>query len=335
MVSDMTHWERVKAALTGGDIDRPPISMWKELQPDATSHRTLVEATLAFQSEYDWDFVNINPRDGYQCGNWAKDIGRKNSAFRSSELFDWVVKSPDDWSKIEILDPTTGTMGEHLDALDQIVKQTSAEVPVLMVMSTPLAVAAQLAGSSDSMLRLIECDVKALKPALDVITEVLSRFAIEALNRGAAGLFVTTGEWASYDRLSDNEYAALGRPYDVRLFKSVADDSEFSVLHVCESENMLVELKDYPVHAYSWEAQDDTNVWLLEAAKLTRKAVIGGLSLETLTMGLPEAVAEEVRWNNEMIEGSGWMIAPGCEIPSNTPPENLRSAKAAVDALGI
>ncbi|MCH7800195.1 MAG: hypothetical protein IIC24_01495 [Chloroflexi bacterium] len=333
MVDQMTRWERVRAALTGGDVDRIPISLWRHFWGQETTAQGLSDAMMGFQNEYDWDFMKINPRASYHAEDWGLKMRFSGSDSQSHETVDWPVKSPADWRKIERLDPTVGALGEQLQALELIAKQAGGEVPLLMTVFTPLAVAAQLAGSADAMSRLIDDDPDALKPALDAITETLSAFAGKVMDRGAAGLFFATTAWASYDRLSDDDYASLGRPYDLRVLEAVSD-AEFNVLHVCNSDNMLTELRDYPVDAYNWDALDDTNVWVLEGAKITLKAVIGGLShTTTLATGTPQEVAEEVRWTAEMIEGSGWMLGPGCAIPSQTPPENLRAAREAVNGL--
>ena len=333
MADQMTRWERVRAALTGGDIDRIPISMWRHFLSQETTAQGLADAMMGFQNEYDWDFMKINPRASYHAEDWGLKMRFSDSDSQGQEIVDWPVKSPEDWSKIERLDPTIGAFGEQLKAVELIAERAGGEIPLLMTVFTPLAVAAQLAGNEDAMSRFIDDDPNALKPALDAITETLSAFAEEVMDRGAAGLFFATTRWASYDRLSDDDYASLGRPYDLRVLEAVSG-AEFNVLHVCGSDNMLAELRDYPVDAYNWDAQDDTNVWVLEGGKITLKAVIGGLShTTTLVTGTPQEVAEEVRWTAEMIEGSGWMLGPGCTIPSQTPPENLRAARDAVDGL--
>jgi uroporphyrinogen decarboxylase len=277
--------------------------------------------------------MKINPRASYHAEDWGLKMRFSGSDSQAHETVDWPVKSPHDWSKIERLDPTQGVLGEQLEALELISERAKGEVPLLMTVFTPLAVAAELAGSADAMSQLIEEDSDALKPALDAITETFSAFAKEVMSRGAAGLFFATTSWASYGRLSDDEYAVLGRPYDLRVLESISG-AEFNVLHVCESDNMLSELRDYPVDAFNWDTQDETNVWLVEGAKMTRKAVIGGMSQKsTLLTGTPAEVAEEVRWNVEMIEGNGLILGPACAVSSNTPVENLRAARDAVTGL--
>lgn len=333
MADQMTRWERVRAALSGGDIDRPPISMWRHFPGQESTAQGLVDAMMGFQEEFDWDFMKINPRASFQAEDWGLELRPGDGEPGGRRTVDWPVKRPEDWNRVSPLDPAADALGEHLGALEQIASRTQGEIPLLMTVFTPLSVAAQLTGGADKMSQLIDDDPDAINPALDAISETLSAFAAGVVDRGAAGIFFATTRWASYGRLSDDQYAALGRPYDLRVLDA-ARDAEFNVFHICESDNMLVELKDYPVQAYNWDAQDETNVWLVEGAKLTRKAVIGGLSQRTtLATGTPQEVAEEVSWTADMIDGSGWMLGPGCAINPRTPAENLRAARDAVETL--
>ena len=100
----MDHRERVLATLRGEEVDRPPISMWRHFFPQETSSEGLAEAMLGFQRRYDWDFMKVNPRASYH----AEDFGLR------------PVLEPDDWLKLEVLDPEQGVLGEHLQALDAI-----------------------------------------------------------------------------------------------------------------------------------------------------------------------------------------------------------------------
>ena len=50
MVDRMTHWERVRASLTGSAVDRPPVSIWRDLYGQGTTAQGLADAMLGFQS---------------------------------------------------------------------------------------------------------------------------------------------------------------------------------------------------------------------------------------------------------------------------------------------
>ena len=71
MTESMNHRERVLACLAGGDVDRPPVSMWRHFYAEETAPDTLAEAMLGFQRDYDWDFMKVNPRASYHAEDWG------------------------------------------------------------------------------------------------------------------------------------------------------------------------------------------------------------------------------------------------------------------------
>ena len=331
MVDQMTHWERVRAALKGESVDRAPVSLWRHFYSRETSAQGLAEAMLDFQRRFDWDFMKVNPRASYHSEDWGVRLRFSGTDSRGHEVADWPVREASDWETLRPLDIREGVLGEQLEALGLIAEGLDGQVPFLMTVFTPLSVAGQLAGSEDAMLAFLRENPGPVHHALEVITETFSGYGTECLNAGAAGLFYATTRWATYDRLTDEQYAEFGRPYDLRLL-SALPASEFHVLHVCGSNNMLPALADYPVAAFNWDAQDETNVWLKEGGKVTGKAVIGGVSHRSLLAeGSPEEVAGEASWTVDTMEGSQWMLGPGCTFPAEAPEANLRALR---DAFG-
>jgi uroporphyrinogen decarboxylase len=182
------------------------------------------------------------------------------------------------------------------------------------------------------MMAFLKEDPKKMHQVLEVITETYVDFAKESLNTGAWGLFYATTRWATYNRMTDEEYAEFGRPYDLKLLEAFAN-ADFNVMHVCQSKSMLRTLADYPVHAFNWDTQDPSNVWLKEGREITCKAVIGGVGRgTTLVHGTPDQVAAEVKKARTEMGNQGWMVGPGCTFPPEAPEENLKAIREAVSA---
>ena len=199
-----------------------------------------------------------------------------------------------------------------------------------MTVFTPLAIAAQLVGSDDALAAHLEGSPEAVHRALDAIAETYAAFSTECLGLGASGIFLATTTWGSYDRLTDEEYDRFGRPYDLCVLEAVAD-ADFNILHVCRSNNMLSALADYPVAAFNWDTQDDTNVWIKEGEKITGKAAIGGIfHRQDLVDATPQEVVGEIDWIVDALDGTHWMLGSGCTIRPETPAANLRALRDAV-----
>jgi uroporphyrinogen decarboxylase len=135
--------------------------------------------------------------------------------------------------------------------------------------------------------------------------------------------------------MSAEEYRAWARPTDLRLI-AAAEGAFFNVLHVCKRNNLLFDVADYPVAAFSWAATDDTNPSLSAALPRLRGAAMGGISHEhSLQQSGPEAALAELRGALEQTGGRRWLVAPGCSIAPTTPAANLRAVRDAVESVRL
>jgi uroporphyrinogen decarboxylase len=331
-MEQMSKRERVRAALEGKPIDRPPISCWRHFFEQETSAAGLAEAMLGFQHTYDWDFMKVNPRACYHAEPWGCRFQYSGQADIDPKLIEPAIRKPDDWRQIKPLSPTTGAFGEQLEALRLIGEELHGEVPFVETIFTPLSVAGRLVGSDDVMYEHLSRYPERIHEALEAICVTFERFAGACVDAGVDGIFYATTGWATYDRLSDAEYDDFGRPYDVRVLKAV-QGAPFNILHVCRSHNMLWKLMDYPAHAINWATADSTNPSISEVWQRSHRPIIGGVDHQgTLRQGSPAEVTAEIM-NAVAQTRQGLLIGPGCSISPQTPAANIRAARATV-ALG-
>src|SRR5512132_2018739 len=93
----MTSRERVWAALRGEPVDRPPISFWGHFYHRESSADDLVQATLEFQRDYDWDWIKLNPRKHYHVEPWGVRYRYSGVPGEKPALEAWPIHTPDDW----------------------------------------------------------------------------------------------------------------------------------------------------------------------------------------------------------------------------------------------
>ena len=333
MVSKMTHWERIRAALKGDEVDCLPVSMWRHFFARESSADTLAEAMLGFQRRFDWDFMKVNPRASYHVEDWG--VKMKYEGDGEPRMVEAPVKAPGDWKKLKVLDVNKGVLKEHLDALELIAHGLKGKLPFIMTVFTPMAIASRLTDSEEIFLRHLREHTAKVNHALEVITETYINFARACMGRGASGLFYATTAWATSDRLTEKEYVTYARPYDLRLLKALPK-AEFHVLHVCRNNNLLNAVADYPVHALSWDARGKGNLSLAEGkAVVGGRAVIGGVPHgNNLTQSSPIQLAAEIKSMMVAMGDKGWMLGPGCTFPAETPEANIRAIRDAA-AVGI
>jgi uroporphyrinogen decarboxylase len=329
----MNKLQRMDAALRNQPVDRPPVSLWRHFYECERTAEELAGAMLAFHKKYDWDWMKVNPRASYHVEGWGVKLnygaGGPND---KPNIVDYPIKSVADWGRLKPLSLTEGVLDEQLEALERINEALAGEAYFIETIFNPLSIAADMVADEQKILDVMANEPQALKDALEVITETFTGFASECIKAGACGIFFATTEWASRDRLNEEQWEEWGRPYDLRVLEAVKE-APLNVLHVCKNNNLLYCLADYPVHAINWAVGSPGNPSLRDVQLNTDKAVIGGYMNETLRESTPAHITLEARQAREHTGGRRWILGPACAIPVDCPEENIRAARAAADHL--
>lgn len=202
----------------------------------------------------------------------------------------------------------------------------------MMTLFSPLNIAYKLCGDRVSGQRLVEDlreSPRLVHAGLAVIRDVVIDYAAACLEMGASGFFFAT-QMATTDLMTRQEFQEFGIPYDLAVLESFAAKSRVTMLHVCKQNLMFDLVADYPVHVINWAART-SGTTLSDGRRLTRKAVAGGLSLETLHRGTEEEVRAEVGAAIAEAGPKGFILAPDCVIPGPSPDANLAAARRAVE----
>lgn len=329
----MTSRERVWAALRGEPVDRPPISFWGHFYHREQSAEDLVEATLEFQNEHHWDWVKLNPRKHYHVEPWGVTYRYSGLAAEKPVLENWPVHQADDWTAITERPPDRGALGEQIEAVSMLRRRLSPDIPLIETVFTPLAILGEMVSEPGELRLHLRTLPNAVKGALEAVTATYVPYVRRLIEAGADGIYFATVDWASRDLLSPEEYRQWARPWDERLIAAAAG-APFNVLHVCKRRNLLFELADYPVSAFSWDATDPLNPTFRDALPKLRAAVMGGVSHEaSIKAQDPSAAIAELRSAYEQTSGRRWLAGPGCSIPPTTPAANLQALRAAVESM--
>jgi len=323
------HKERVRRALRGEEVDRPPVSFWGHDFFREWSAAELAEYTVEFQRRHDFDFVKLNPRATYYYEAWGNTYDRPDEP-RQPRMLSHALRSAADLGAIEEIDPTAGPFGEQLEALGLVVRQLGEEVDIVQTVFSPLAVAGRLAGPDLGVFRRwIEDDPAAVHTGLATIARVLARYSAGCVAAGASGIFFATTEWATRDACDEAFYREFGRPYDLQVLHAVKD-APLNIAHICRARNLLELTLDYPVAAFNWSTAEEGNLSLAEGLGRTDKAVIGGLDQRQVHRADAGVLAEQARAAIRESGGRRMMVSAGCAISPLTPPETLQAVVEAV-----
>lgn len=323
-MATMTRCARLRATLAGEPVDRTAVALWRHFPGDDQRPADLAWATLAWQAQWDWDFIKVSPASSFCLVDWGAADQWVGGDEGNREYTARVVHAPADWRKLTPLDPVAGRLGDQLDCLRRIAAGVDADTPFIQTIFSPLAQAKNLAGAEGLITHIRRAPAE-VHAALETITETTLRFVRAARATGIAGIYYAI-QMANYGLLSEAEYRAFGEPYDRRILAAVAD-CWFNMLHLHGREGMFDLVADYPAHALNWHDRESGPTL---AAGLHRfpGAVCGGLEhWEDLLRGDPALIRARIADAMAQTGGRRLIVASGCVAPVNAPFSNLRAVR--------
>jgi uroporphyrinogen decarboxylase len=322
--SEMTRWERVRAALRGEETDRVPVALWRHWPPDDETPEGLAAVTLRWQQMYDFDLVKLTPTGTYGIEGWGGRTSYTSANHGMRAVVKHGVTSADQWPELEQLDVTKGYLGNQIAALQLVADELQNSAPILQTIFSPLTTVRKLAG--DRIFTDLRLHPETFKQGLQIVAETHARFALESIKAGAHGVFFAT-QCASYRLLSEAEYREFGESYDRIILDAVRPEAEIIMIHAHGMDLMFDLIAGFPADAINWHDQV-TSPSLQEGQERFPGMVVGGINeWHTLLDGPPEAIQAEIR---DAIARS-LMIGPGCVVPINTSPLHLQAAREAVE----
>jgi uroporphyrinogen decarboxylase len=326
----MSKRDRLAAAIRGEETDRPLVALWRHFPTDDQDPEQLALSAIAFQTQYDWDFIKLTPSSSYCVEGWGCRVAYRGHPEGTSEYLVRPIEGPQDWARLEPLDPQNSPLGQQLMAIRRARELAGPDVPIIETIFSPLTQARNLIGGGLEVVHLRRHRVE-LQHALEVITETTVRFVRAAIAAGADGIFYAV-QHASAAVLSEAEYREACRPLDLRVLEAAQDSgASFNLLHLHGLHTYLDLLADYPAHALNWHDRD-TGPSLAEGARRFPGLVVGGLSQRDLVEGTPQSVRALAHEAIAQLNGRRLCLATGCVLPTVAPWGNVRALRAAVEA---
>ena len=307
----MNKIERVTGALKGDEVDRPPFSFWYHFGLQHMPGRTHAEAEIDFYRAYDLDFLKVMSDYPYPLPGGLE-----------------AVETEEDWSRIEPISPDNECWSEQLTALSRINDAIGKEAMFIETIFSPWITARRLARSG-VLATAREAYPDALLAAMDAIATSLAAYAKQAVERGAAGIFLSLGA-ATDDVMTSEEYKTWGRPFDLKILEAVGD-APFNVLHIHGKRIHFDSVSDYPVSALNW-SHFLTEPSLIEGKRRSGKTVLGGIDEATASHVSAPEISEQVKNAISEVGVRGLIVTPGCSITTDTREMSLRAIRAAVES---
>lgn len=320
--------ERLQAVLAGERPDRVPVAMWRHFPVDDQDPVTLAEATIAFQKDFDFDFVKVSPASSFCVRDWGVKDEWRGDPEGTRKYTQYVIDSPADWGRLRPLPANRGALGAQLKCLRRLQMAFGEEVPFIQTVFSPLSQAKHLAGEQ-RLLEHLRREPGSVLQGLQVIADTTAAWLQLARREGIAGVFFAAQQ-ASYRLMSREDYARFGEPFDLHVL-GAAEGLWLNVLHL-HGESIMFDLADsYPVRVVNWHDRE-TAPSLREALDRTRRVLCGGLSRrETMVLGDARTVQRQAQEAIRATRGRRFVLGTGCVVPVVAPRGNLVAARRSVE----
>jgi len=324
----MTSYERVMARLSGKPVDKIPnlnIAMalvakcagvtYREYAQD---YRKLVEGNLICVEEFGIDAVSA-----------ISDPVREASAFGSAIVFPengvphcvpHLLEDKIDLSRVKIVNPLESPRTlDRIKAVELLKQSVGRDYPVIGWVEGVLAELGDLRNVSNLMFDLVEEEAW-LPELMDIVLQQQKRFALEQIKAGAD--IVGVGN-AVASLIGPALYEEVALKYDKELANFIKQNGAKVKLHICGNIEPLLSL----IKQVEPDILDID--WMVDFKKAVdtfrgvQTSVCGNLDpVAVLLQGSVEEVERKTR-ECVAVADETTIIAAGCEVPAETPQENL------------
>ena len=330
-MSIITHRQRLETCLSGEKPDRPPVALWRHFPVDDQTPEGLAEATLNFQKLYQFDFVKVTPASSFCVKDWGSQDEWTGDPEGTRDYTHRVIQQPEDWTRLQALDPARGHLGDQLKCLEILEAELGPNTPIIQTIFSPMAQAKNLVGG-DELLVHIRRYPDAVHAGLKTIAETTQRFVEATLKTGIAGVFYAI-QHAQYGLVSESEFEEFCKPYELQVLDA-ASEGWSNLLHLHGRDVMFDQVMDFPVHAINWHDRE-TEPSLAEAMTRYSGVLCGGLRRnESMVLGTPESVNAEAVDAIQATGGQRFILGTGCVTPTIAPHSNILAARNSVEIDG-
>jgi len=317
----------MQALLFNEPLDRLPIALWRHFPVDDQDPTSLAVATLNYQNIYEFDLVKVTPASSFCLKDWGAEDRWEGNPEGTRRYTKHVIHSPKDWENLPLLYPSSTFLAQQLECLSILRKQIDTNTPIIQTIFNPLSQAKNLAGG-ELLLVHLRLFPEAVLQGLETIAKSTQMFIEAAIKTGIDGIFYAV-QHAQAGLLTKSEYEHFGRQQDLQLLKTT-ETLWCNMLHLHGTNVYFDMVNDYPVNIINWHDRD-TSPSLQEALLNYKGIMCGGLKRETISLGTPSEISNEIKDAISQVNGSRLLLGTGCVVPCIAPHGNIMASRKLVD----
>jgi len=241
------------------------------------------------------------------------------------------VKDRNDIRSLKLPDPERdGRLPVWLDAIQILRERVGGEFAVFANINGPFQAAAQLLGmlgAAKSMRRSPDLLIE----LLELTTETIVNFMKAEIKAGADAI-ILGDPMSSTNVISPQEFTSFSLPYIQKVVSSAGEIP--IILHICGNTTRII---DRMVETGARYLELD---WSVDMAPIRTKyentiGLIGNVNPTLLLTGTPDLVEESCRRAIATAGLTGaYILGTGCELPKDTPYQNLDKMIASAEKFG-
>jgi len=225
-----------------------------------------------------------------------------------------------------------GRLRVYLDAVAYAYEARGDTVPILAYVPAPFTTAQQLVDQEAFLLGLLT-EPERVKELLSYATVSIVRFCRAII--GAGGLPILVDPLASGSVISTEHYREFALPSEAEVIRYLHRYDLDVVLHICGDTRATIAMM--PETGADLLSIDRIEIPAAVAGAGQRCRIIGNYDTSSILLSDPQTIEREI---TEMMKAGrscpkGFVAATGCEVPVDTPPENVRAFVRAAKEAGV
>lgn len=243
-----------------------------------------------------------------------------------------VIEDPADLERLQVpdfeSDPYTGT---ELKAIRKLRARLGPDVPIWASVDSPWQMACNLRGVQQFMLDTV-FNPEFVDELIEFTYRAMAELARQAV--AAGGDLYLVDALASPSMIAPTTYRRWPKVYEGKMAELAHSLGVRQMLHICgNTTGILEDMADTGSDLIDLDSAVSIAVAVERIGK--RVCLKGNVDPGNLLRRTPDEVVEECRVAIEQSGGAGFMLSTGCQIPRDTPFENVYAMTRAVDVYGV
>lgn len=326
----MTKMERMLAAMNHQEPDRVPVypilaGITRKLvgasyKDWALNADIFAESQIRAADEYDLDCIVTLTDLSLECTAWGQELIYPEVDAAHPDYDNLVIQDIEDYGKIRKVDyRSCERMMTNIEACKKIVAAKGGELPIIAFVFGPLGTLSMLRSQQEMYMDLYD-DPDAVKEAAANIAATLKDYAEALCDTGINGIMWDT-LFASGSIMSKEMWQEFEAPLMRELSQAVRDKGCLNMIHNCGAKiyfDVQIEAIQPAAISFLFPPDDCEDFAECKAKYGDKTTLIGCVPPPKAVLGTDEEWDALCRENiDQMAKGGGFVLATGCEYPSN------------------